>query len=282
MFEFLSVILNLFDGEGCDTGDGGGDNGSETAQTSPADGGTAGTDETLRAEQYSKFKADYKDLFDAEVKGLINDRFKKSKETEKQLKAFSTVGQRLSEKYGVDGNDPAAILKALDEDDSFYEAEALKKGMPVDELKKSKALLRENEALKGQLAERNRQETIEKQVSEWMKQANDAQRIYPQLNLEAELQNERFRSLLQTPGITVRDVYEIIHRDEIMPAYTQFVEQKAQKAVADSVKANGQRPKENALNNSAPAKTKSDPSTWSKSELEDVSRRVQRGEKIKL
>ena len=53
-------------------------------------------------------------------------------------------------------------------------------------------------------------------------------------------------------------------------------------AVADSVKANGQRPKENALNNSAPAKTKSDPSTWSKSELEDVSRRVQRGEKIKL
>ena len=278
--KFIPIVLNLFDGE--DSGSEGGTGESVSAQTSPADSGAAGTDEKSRAEQYSKFKTDFKDLFDAEIKGILNDRFKKSKETEKQLKAFSTVGQRLSEKYGVDGNNPEEILRALDEDDSFYEEEAMKKGMPVDELKKSKALLRENNALKEEMAERNRQETIDKQVSEWMRQAQEAQKIYPQLNFESELQNERFRSLLQTPGITVRDVYEIVHRDEIMPAYTQFVEQKAQKAVADSVRANGQRPKENALNNSAPAKTKSDPSTWSKEELEDVSRRVQRGEKIKL
>ena len=278
--KFIPIVLNLFDGE--DSGSEGGTGESVSAQTSPANSGAAGTDEESRAEQYSKFKTDFKDLFDAEIKGILNDRFKKSKETEKQLKAFSTVGQRLSEKYGVDGNNPEEILKALDEDDSFYEEEAMEKGMPVDELKKSKALLRENNALKEEMAERNRQETIDKQVSEWMRQAQEAQKIYPQLNFESELKNERFRSLLQTPGITVRDVYEIVHRDEIMPAYTQFVEQKAQKAVADSVRANGQRPKENALNNSAPAKTKSDPSTWSKEELEDVSRRVQRGEKIKL
>ena len=278
--KFIPIVLNLFDGEG--GGSEGGASESVSAQTSPANSGTAGTDEPSRAEQYSKFKADFKDIFDAEVKGILSDRLKKSKETEKQLKAFSSVGQRLSEKYGVDANDPNAILKALDEDDSFYEEEAMKKGMPVDELKHSKALLRENEALKREMAERQRQETIDKQVSEWMKQAQDAQRIYPQLNLNEELKSERFRSLLQTPGVTVRDAYELIHRDEIMPAYTQFVEQKAQKAVADSVKANGQRPKESAMNCSAPAKTKSDPSSWSKEELEDVSRRVQRGEKIKL
>lgn len=278
--KFIPIVLNLFDGEG--GGSEGGASESVSAQTSPANNGTAGADEPSRAEQYSKFKADFKDIFDAEVKGILSDRLKKSKETEKQLKAFSSVGQRLSEKYGVDANDPNAILKALDEDDSFYEEEAMKKGMPVDELKHSKALLRENEALKREMAERQRQETIDKQVSEWMKQAQDAQRIYPQLNLNEELKSDRFRSLLQTPGVTVRDAYELIHRDEIMPAYTQFVEQKAQKAVADSVKANGQRPKESAMKGSAPAKTKSDPSSWSKEELEDVSRRVQRGEKIKL
>lgn len=278
--KFIPIVLNLFDGEG--DGSEGGATESVSAQTSPADGGVTGTDEKSRAEKYSKFKADFKDLFDAEIKGIVNDRFKKSKETEKQLKAFSSVGQRLSEKYGVNADDPAAILKALDEDDSFYEKEAMEKGMPVDELKKVKAALRENETLKHEMAERQRQETIERQVSEWMSQAKDAQCIYPQLNLDEELKSERFRSLLQTPGVTVRDAYEIVHRDEIMPAYTQFVEQKAKKAVADSVKANGQRPRENAMNGSAPVKAVTGVASWSNEQLDEASRRAQRGEKIKL
>ena len=258
----------------------------QTARAQTGKGKPDGTSDPEKAESkadaYARMKAQYKELYDADVQEIIRQRFKKANADQEQLKELSPVLELLAEKYGADISDPKALLKALEEDDSFYEEEAMEKGVSVAELKRTKSILRENRALKKQMAEQQRQENAAKVYSEWMREAEDLKKIYPSFNLESELQNERFVNLLKAPGVGVRNAFELVHRDEIMPAYTYYVENKAKEAVANSVRAGAARPDENGLSGSAPAVTKSDPSSWTKQDRDEISRRVARGEKIRL
>ena len=51
-------------------------------------------------------------------------------------------------------NDAAALTKAIEEDDSFFEDEALERGIPVEQLKEIRKMERENADLKRQMAEK--------------------------------------------------------------------------------------------------------------------------------
>ena len=106
--------------------------------------------------------------------------------------------------------------------------------------------------------------------------------IYPAFDLEAELQNERFVNLIKAPTIDLRTAYEVVHKDEIMPAVMQVAAQKTEDRVLSAVRANRQRPVEGTSAKNSAVTVKSDPSTWTNADLNEVSRRVQRGEKIKL
>ena len=231
-------------------------------------------------EQYKKLiKGEYKQFYDEDVQGKIQDRLKNSKELVEKYNALEPVRDLLSRKYGVDGNDPTALLKAIEEDDSYFEQEALEKGTTVDELKKSYKLQRENSALKEQLERQKRQEGLDRIYAGWQREAEQAKSMYPSLDLSAELQNPKFNELLAA-GVDVKTAYEVIHKDEIIPAAMQVAVKTAQQKLSNNIRAGGARPIENGSSAQSSAVVKSDVSKLNSKDLREIALRVQRGEKI--
>lgn len=236
-------------------------------------------------ERQSRFEAlikgEYKDLYDAKVQDTIQRRLKASKETVDKYNASAPLRDLLARKYGVDAEDVEALTKAIEEDDSYYEDEALEKGISVEQLKNIRKMERENAELRRQMQEQSMHEEADRIYADWMDQSAALKQVYPGFDLNAELQNPRFVDLLRS-NIDVRTAYEVLHKDEIIPAAMQFTAQQVQQKLANSIAAGAGRPQENGLGGRASAVVKSDVSQLSKADRQEIIRRVQRGEKIRF
>lgn len=253
---------------------------AEGATAVPAAEGQATTvDPADRNAKYEAFIKEHKDLDDARVQKIVQSRLAKTRETVENYEALSPTLTMLYEKYGVKHGDVDALNRAISEDESFYEQEALEKGVSVEYLKEFKKVQRENEMFRKADQERENQENAAKQYTAWMEQAEKAKAVYPSIDLRTEVQNPQFVSLLRA-GIDVKTAFEVVHKDEILPAAMQYAAQDAGKKVVNRVIANGARPSENGTRANAAANVKSDVSTLTKADMAEINRRVARGEKI--
>ena len=284
----IPLNLQLF-AEGASGGDGG--TGSEGAKgetgtaamsqttITDADGNTATTIDR-EAEFEKLIKGEYKDLYDTRMQDTIQKRLKGQKETVEKYEALAPTLEALANKYGVDINDIDGLNKAIEEDDAYYEDEALQKGVTVEQLKQIKKMEKENAELKKLRDEKNQREAAEKKVAGWMEESKQVKAIYPQFDLKGEMQNPKFVDLLRVPGVDVRTAYELTHKDEIIAGAMQFTAKTVEKKITDKIAANGARPTENGLNSQSASLTKSDVSQLTREQRADINRRVLRGEKI--
>lgn len=233
------------------------------------------------AEFEKLIKGEYKDLYDAKMQDTIQKRLKGQKDTVDKYNALQPVLEILGKKHGVDATDIEALTKAIEEDDSYFEDEALERGMSVQQLKEVKKTERENAELKAQMEEAQRQENGKKLYAAWMQQADEAKKVYPSFDLRAEMNNPKFVDLLRS-NIDVRTAYEVLHKDEIIPAAMQFTAQTVESKLAKKIASNGARPSENGMTSQSAAVVKSDVSQLSKEDRAEIIRRVQRGEKIRF
>ena len=231
------------------------------------------------AEFEKLIRGEFKDLYNQRVQDTIQKRLKGTQETVDKFNAMSPMLDMLSRKYGVDASDIDGLSKAIEEDDAYYEDEAMEKGISVQQLKEIRKMERENAELKRQMNEKTTQENASKLYSAWMEQAQQAKAVYPSFNLEAEMQNPQFVNLLRS-NVDVRTAYEVLHKDEIIPAAMQFTAKTVEQKLAKKIAAGGARPVENGISSQSAARVKSDVSQLSKADRDEIIRRVQRGEKI--
>ena len=215
------------------------------------------------------------------MQDTVQKRLKGTKETVDKYNALTPTLEMLAKKYGVDANDIVALNKAIEEDDSYYEAEALEKGLTVEQLKDIRKMERENAELKAQMNERQRRETAAQQYAAWMDQAKEAAKLYPSLDLNTEAKNPEFLKLLHA-GIDVGSAYLVIHKDDIIPAAMQYTAKTVEQKLANKIIAGGARPTENGNSSQSASVVKSDVSQLSKADRQEIIRRVQRGEKIRF
>ena len=235
----------------------------------------------LNAEFEKLIKGQYKEQYDARVQDTIQKRLKGSKETVDKYNALTPTLELLAKKYGVDATDVAALTKAIEEDDSFFEEEALAKGLTVQQLKEYRKMERENANLKAQMQEQQTKENANKLYAGWMNQAEEAKKVYPSFDLKTEMNNPKFLELLRS-NIDVRTAYEVMHKDEIISGAMQFTAKTVEQKIANKIAANGSRPSENGMRSQSAAVVKSDVSQLSKADRAEIIRRVQRGEKIRF
>ena len=226
-------------------------------------------------------KGEYKDLYDAKMQDTIQKRLKSSKETVDKYNELTPTLEMLAKKYGVDASDIQALNKAIQEDDSYYEEEALEKGISVQQLKEIRRMERENANLKAQMEAAQRQENGKKLYAAWMQQADEAKKVYPSFDLRAEMNNPKFLDLLKS-NIDVRTAYEVLHKDDIIRGAMQFTAQAVESKLAKKVASNGSRPSENGMSSQSAAVVKSDVSQLSKADRREIIRRVANGEKIRF
>ena len=294
--KLLPINLQLFDDGGGGAGASGGDAGSSAAPAPEQQQQQTATNEqktvtpAQKAADFEKLiKGDYKAEFDARAQQIIDTRFKDYKALEsqaQQLKSLDPVLDLLSTKYGVDRNDLTALTKAMEDDKSYFEDEALKRGMTVEQYKQFRTVERENLELRRASEARQRQEQADQIISRWNQQTEDCKKVYPNFSLEAEATNpqtgKRFEALLKS-GVDVRTAYEVIHKDEIMSNAMSYTAQQVQQMTVNDIKARGMRPAENGGSGRGAANmTTNDPSKLTRADREKLARRAMRGERIEL
>lgn len=152
--------------------------------------------------------------------------------------------------------------------------------MSVEQLKAFKKMERENADLKAQFEAQKQKENTDRAVAELMKQGDELKKVYPGFDLANELNNPQFFSLINN-NIDVRTAYEVIHKDEIIPAAMQFAVSSTKQKIANNIMAGGSsRPEENGLSAASSVISTSDVSQLTKAQREELIKRAAAGERI--
>lgn len=237
-----------------------------------------------RAQDYQKFRAEHKDLFDAEVQNIINKRFRETKTLETNIASMNPIIEVLSERYGTtDLNILASKVRA-----ESIETLAEAANMTVEQYEETMNLRSENRKLREKQANEDAEAALNAQVAGWWKEAADITGTsekpgpYPTFDLRTEIQNDQFLSLLKS-GVTAKAAYEVIHMQEILANTAQTVAKKTEEGVIDNIKARGNRPDEAAAKGGSQGVIfKADVSKLTKEDRAEIARRVQSGEDIKF
>ena len=138
---------------------------------------------------------------------------------------------------------------------------------------------RENGELRRQMQEAKTRDYLAKQYATWMDQAEKLREVYPSFDWDAETKDQRFTDLLRN-NIDVRTAYEVLHKDEIIPAAMQFTAKTVEQKLTNKIIAGGARPAENGTDARSAAVTKKDVSKMTREERADIARRALMGERI--
>lgn len=242
--------------------------------------------ESDRNAEFDKLiKGDYKEQFDARVQDILARRFKSQEALAERQKQLDPILGMLADKYGVERNgqelDYAKLEKAICDDDSYYEQEALEKGVPVATLKELKRMERENARMKEAMEERQRQDRDHKAYEALLRQADETKKVYPGFNLRTEMQNPDFSRLIAA-NVDAKTAYEVVHKDEIQPAMAQYMVQRTAEKISKNIQSGQKRPTEAGASSQGAAVTKTDVTKLTKEDRAEIMRRAAMGEKIRF
>lgn len=225
-------------------------------------------------------KGEYKDAFQKKTQGIIDRRFKETKSMQETLASHDAILGMLSEKYGVDATNVADLQKALENDESFYEAEAVEKGMTVQQLKEMRKLERENAELRKAREQREIAERSQQIYAQWQQQSEELKAKYglDNFSFEEEIGNPDFVNLLKA-GISVESAYKAIHMDDMIGGAMAKAASSVKEKMANNIASRQSRPSENGLSSNAQV-FKTDVNALTRADRDEIERRALRGETI--
>ena len=241
----------------------------------------AETPEQKEARFQELIKGEFKDIYAKRTQAMIDDRFKKFKGVEEQLNKVNPILQVLADKYGSNADDVEGLLKAVEEDESFYQKAAIEKGLTVKQYKEIRALERQNEELLAQQQKQKDQEEVDKIFADWAEQSKQFAEKYDiqGFDFNVEMQNPEFQRLLGS-GVSVEGAYKAIHFDDMMGGAMAHTAEKVKEGLVNSINSRATRPSEGATASNNGATFKTDVTKLTKADREEIERRAARGEII--
>jgi hypothetical protein len=281
LFKDLFRHLQIF-GEGGDGGAGAAPGGApaegQVAENTGANVPDAG-EQQQTAESWADVKKRYEKEYGEDVSKAIKGRVKNLKAAEAKAARMEAILQKMGPYMYEDvmGEDGVLDLDALEReangDDRLIEERASKRGMSPD-------TLRYVEGLEAEKAERDSYDNYMRLTA----QAEKARELYPNLDLNVEMDNPEFARLIRN-NVPVDTAYFVVHKDELTAAMMQTAAQKNAEAMSNSIQAGQNRPRENGLGRQAAANTQRmfDPRNMTREERKQLRYRVEvLGEKIPL
>ena len=290
--ETLLYDFHLFDGEG---GDGAEASSAESTQdakkvvygksegesSAPSQvGSDNGNEADDRIAKWNAIKGEYKDLYGQDVSDAIQHRFKNQKDLQGQVDQISNDLSPLFMNYGLKSGDFEGLKNAIANDDVFFQAQAEKAGLDVDQYKENLKLKAEAERGRQITAAYEEQQRQNALFSQWETEAAELQQAFPAFDLGLEIQsNEEFAKLISN-GVPVRNAFLTTHAEEIFANSNAYAESQATQNVLNNIRQRASRPSEGAMHPNAAITRKSDPSSLSSDDIDEINRRVAEGEVI--
>ena len=252
------------EGSGAETGSidlasqGSANNGDNVDVTEPQ-GETAKTPQQRQEDFEALIRGEYREEFQKRTQRIIDKRFKQQGELENTLKSHDELLTVLAQKYGVDSRDAKAIMDAINKDDSFYEQEALDKGLSVKQLKEIKQLERDNASLRKAQEEAESKRHTDQIYLEWLNESEELKNKYglDSFNLESEIQNPEFIKLL-AGGISLESAYKAIHFDDMVGGAMAHTAATVKEKMANNIASRSGRPAENGVSSQSTSNFKTD------------------------
>jgi hypothetical protein len=227
-----------------------------------------------RKTEYARFKDQYKDIFQGEIEAIIKDRFKKYNGLEQQLGQYTPLVNMLMEQYDVkDISDLQRIIE-----DSSIENIADRDGLTVEQAREVQRLRRENEQLRTTTQSIEQEKIINQRIADWQRQANEMVKDYPDFNLDAWANNDKFMSMI-TAGVDVRAAYEVC---DISNIKSNVAKQMERNVVSNLQARGGKKLSENGMANAPGMTVKASVNALSREDRAEIARRVARGENIQF
>lgn len=265
----------------------GGDTGGQ-AQPSVAGKGKEGEATTTSNTLEDKRKAfmdlvngEYKDIYTEETQRIINRRFRETQNLEEQLGRNQPVIDMLMQRYKIGDGDIDKLTAAIEHDDAYWSEAAEEAGMSVEQYKQFQKLQRENAALLKAQRQQQSQQAAQARLQKWYGEAEQVKGLYPSFDLNAEVKNPQFLSMLRA-GVPVQHAYEVIHMEDIKAGAARMAAQATEKQVVEGIRAKGARPQENGTAAQSAFTVKDDVSKLSRKERAEIARRAARGEHIEF
>lgn len=235
--------------------------------------------EARKAEFEAMINGDYKDFFTERTQEIINKRFKETKTLQSELERTKPILEMLSGKYGAQDID--ALSKAIQEDESYYQDEAMEKGLTVEQLKEYKKLERENAEFRRTVEKAEADQKATEIMNQWTEESEKLKEIYPTFDFETEIENNDFGKLLRA-GISIKTAFEAVHMGELVGGAMYQAAQKTKEKVVHGIQSRNARPIENGLSSQSGVIVKNDVSKLTPKDRAEIAKRAARGENIKF
>lgn len=200
--------------------------------------------------------------------------------------------QALQEKYGTDANDLVALTEAVRngavKDDAYYEKLAMEKGVStktareLDKLESQNKQLTEQQQLIRQMErQREQQARIAELQAGWDREAEQLKAQYPDFNMAEVLANPEVEKMMRS-GVSMTNAYRSAYFDHILKQQQAATARQVEQGVVNRMQQRNARPGENGTRPGGAVQTKIDVSHMSRKEMEEMEKRVMRGEVITL
>lgn len=206
--------------------------------------------------------------------------------------AMKGLMQALQEKYGTDANDLVALTEAVRngavKDDAYYEKLAMEKGVSTRTARKLDKLESQNKHLTEQqqmIQQMERQRAQQARIAElqagWDREAEQLKAQYPDFNMAEVLANPEVEKMMRS-GVSMTNAYRSAYFDHILKQQQAATARQVEQGVVNRMQQRNARPGENGTRPGGAVQTKIDVSHMSRKEMEEMEKRVMRGEVITL
>ena len=206
--------------------------------------------------------------------------------------AMKGLMQALQEKYGTDANDLVALTEAVRngavKDDAYYEKLAMEKGVSTRTARELDKLESQNKHLTEQqqmIQQMERQRVQQARIAElqagWDREAEQLKAQYPDFNMAEVLANPEVEKMMRS-GVSMTNAYRSAYFDHILKQQQAATARPVEQGVVNRLQQRNARPGENGTRPGGAVQTKIDVSHMSRKEMEEMEKRVMRGEVITL
>ena len=206
--------------------------------------------------------------------------------------AMKGLMQALQEKYGTDASDLVALTEAVRngavKDDAYYEKLAMEKGVStrtareLDKLESQNKHLTEQQQMIQQMErQRAQQARIAELQAGWDREAEQLKAQYPDFNMAEVLANPEVEKMMRS-GVSMTNAYRSAYFDHILKQQQAATARQVEQGVVNRMQQRNARPGENGTRPGGAVQTKIDVSHMSRKEMEEMEKRVMRGEVITL
>lgn len=245
-----------------------------SGQQAPKDQGSEPT-----PEEWAEAKKRFAKFYGDDVKGAVKDRFKNQADASEKLNAMQPMLEALMKRTGAESVEE--LQQLIENDDSMYQEEADAAGMPVEAYKNMVKLQKEHDQLVAAAEKAEQQQKHREHFADLHRQAEELKQLFPDFDLEKEMQNEKFFRMTAPGAFSVEEAFYALHGKELGPQLMAYGVQQGKDQISRSIQANARRPVEGAsMAASRSIEPHVDPKGLTDKQYDDIVNRVRRGERI--